>query len=227
MRTLAIGDIHGCFRSLDRLTEFVGFNVDDRIVTLGDCVDRGPDTRKVIEWLLTAQRSGNLVPLRGNHELMMIAARASVPHARQWMACGGDAVLDSYGIERLDQLPKEHWQFFTKMLRPYFETETHFFVHANAYADLDLANQPDFMLYWEHFSDTAPHQSGRTMICGHTPQPDGFPRTLGHAVCIDTGACKGGWLTCLDVDAGYCWQANEAGQTRQFWLDDCQAETRP
>ncbi len=221
MRTLAIGDIHGCFRSLDRLAGFVGFKADDRIVTLGDYVDRGPDTRQVIEWLLATQQSGNLIPLRGNHELMMVAARASVPHARQWMACGGEAVLESYEIEGLDQLPEEHWQFLTNTLRPYYETKSHFFVHANAYPDMELSDQPDFMLYWEHFHDTVPHDSGRTMICGHTPQSSGFPKSVGHAVCIDTGACKGGWLTCLDVDAGYCWQANEAGQTRQFWLDDC------
>ncbi len=59
------------------------------------------------------------------------------------------------------------------------------------------------------------------MVCGHTHQPNGLPRNLGHAVCIDTWACGGGWLTCLDTGSGRFWQANQLGQTRTAVLENC------
>jgi serine/threonine protein phosphatase 1 len=59
------------------------------------------------------------------------------------------------------------------------------------------------------------------MICGHTSQKSGRPLNLGHAVCIDTWVYGRGWLTCLDVQTGKLWQANQAGETRTAWLDDC------
>ena len=75
MRTLAVGDIHGCFRSLTTLAAFVPFRPDDTLVVLGDCVDRGPNSNAVIDWLIAHGKRGNLVALRGNHELMMLDAR--------------------------------------------------------------------------------------------------------------------------------------------------------
>ncbi len=220
MRTLAIGDIHGCYRSLAALELYARITPDDRLITLGDYVDRGPDTKSVIQWLIDRDSDGYLIPLRGNHELMMIAASKSERHRDEWLACGGQAVLESYGVNNLEQIPAAHWKFLTSRLRSCCQNRTHFFVHANAYPDVPLDEQPDFMLYWEPFGEPAPHASGLTMICGHTPQRSGEPRDVGHAICIDTWACGHGWLTCLDVDARYCWQANESGDTRSFWLDN-------
>jgi serine/threonine protein phosphatase 1 len=151
---------------------------------------------------------------------MMLAARQSERHRDEWLACGGDAVLSAYGTERLDNIPDNHWHFLAKSLRSHYCTKTHFFVHANAYAEIPIDEQPDFMLYWESFGNPTPHESGLTMVCGHTPQRDGVPLSVGHAICIDTWACGRGWLTCLDVDAGVCWQSNESGSTRRFWLDE-------
>lgn len=220
MRTLAIGDIHGSFRALDTLAAYAAFTPSDRIITLGDYVDRGPDSRRVIAWLIDRHANGGLIPLRGNHELMMLAARQSDRQRDEWLAYGGDAVLSSYGTDRLENIPGDHWDFLEQSLRSHYCTESHFFVHANAYPDIPLEEQPDYMLYWEPLVDPTPHESGLTMVCGHTRQRNGVPLTMGHAICIDTWACGRGWLTCLDVDTGLCWQANEAGLTRRFWLDD-------
>jgi serine/threonine protein phosphatase 1 len=219
VRVLAIGDIHGCFKSLKALEEFVPFAPDDLLVTIGDYLDRGPDSRSVIDWLIDRKTHGNLVPLMGNHELMMLAADKSDQHFDEWISCGGDAALQSYGRKaKLDDIPNSHWQFI-RSCRSYYETDTHFFVHANAYPDIELDDQPDFMLFWEHFNDPPQHESGRVMICGHTPQKDGVPRSLGHAVCIDTWAHGRGWLTCLDVQSGKYWQANESKQTRSAYIE--------
>ena len=58
------------------------------------------------------------------------------------------------------------------------------------------------------------------MVCGHTSQKDGTPRNLGHAICIDTYAHGGGWLTCLDTREQTFVQANERGQTRSMRIPE-------
>ena len=222
MRTLAIGDIHGCFRSLTALAACVPFLPDDVLVTLGDYVDRGPDSRAVIDWLIYYQQHGRLVPLRGNHEVMMLKARRGGYSLGVWLGYGGKAALASYsplGDEgRITDVPGEHWRFIEETLL-WHETPTHFFVHANAYPDREMQDQPEYMLLWEVFDHPPPHESGKVMVCGHTSQKSGVPLNIGHAICIDTFACGGEWLTCLDVESGKYWQANESGQTRAGWLD--------
>ncbi|MHC4399005.1 MAG: metallophosphoesterase family protein [Planctomycetota bacterium] len=219
MRTLAIGDIHGCYTALTTLERCVPIGPDDRVVGLGDYVDRGPSTRAVLDWLIARKGQGSLVPLRGNHELMMCAAREDPKHCQEWLAYGGGAALRSYSpfgdAGKIVDVPEGHWQFMERLCLPYFETDTHFFVHANAFSSVPLGDQPAWMLYWEPFNDPPPHESGKIMICGHTPQTTGVPRSIGHAVCIDTKAHAGGWLTCLNVENGDYWQARETGETRR------------
>jgi serine/threonine protein phosphatase 1 len=229
MRVLAIGDIHGCARALDLLLEAIQPQPDDLLVTLGDYVDRGPDSKAVLERLTEVGSRCRLVALKGNHDIMMLQARADQEAFLDWYACGGRQTLQSYGtdlewstFERA--VSARHWQFLADVCVPYFETETHFFVHANAYADLTLVEQPDQMLYWERLDDrgTRAHESGKIMICGHTSQRSGKPLNLGHAVCLDTWVYGDGWLTCLDVRSGQYWQTNQKG-TRELhtdWLED-------
>jgi serine/threonine protein phosphatase 1 len=223
MRYLAVGDIHGCFDALIAVVASARLLPDDVLITLGDYVNRGPDTRAVLDWLIEFQARGNLVPLRGNHEIMMLQARESVESRAYWLECGGDATLASYAtgaaIADLTCIPDAHWDFLELETRAWYETETHFFVHANALPDYPLVDQPDFVLYWESFSDPPPHESGKIMVCGHTSQKSGVPLSIGHAICIDTWACGRGWLTCLDVNSGRYWQANQSGQTRDGWLE--------
>lgn len=224
MRYLAVGDIHGCFKALTTLERFVPFQPEDVIVTLGDYVDRGPDSCAVLDWLIGYAQRGQLVALRGNHDWMMLQARENNSILQMWLECGGDAALASYSPSgdpgRLVDVPEAHFQFLEHQTRPWFEMETHFFVHANADPDLALEEQPDYILYWEGFDNPPPHQSGKIMVCGHTSQKSGKPRNLGHAVCIDTRAHGKGWLTCLDVVTGKYWQANQQGETRWSWLDE-------
>src|ERR1700694_4275653 len=95
VRHLAVGDIHGCLKALTTLAEYVPFQTDDVVVTLGDYVNRGPDSCAVLDWLIHFGRRRNLVPLRGNHEIMMLQARESAEAFECWHACGGDATLAS------------------------------------------------------------------------------------------------------------------------------------
>jgi len=218
VRNLAIGDIHGCFSALTALAAYVPLRSDDFLILLGDYVDRGPNSYAVLDWLLHRARRSPLAALRGNHELMMLRAQESKEALDVWLSYGGDATLASYSPfgdpGRLIDVPDEHFYFLENETVAWYEIKTHFFVHANAYPHCALADQPDAMLYWESFADPAPHQSGKVMICGHTPQKSGQPLNRGHAVCIDTWVYGKGWLTCLDVKTGQYWQANQRGQTR-------------
>ncbi len=217
MRTLALGDIHGCSKALLALAAYVPFQPDDLIISLGDYVDRGPDSKGVLDWLIQRYQTQKLIPLRGNHEIMMLQARDSAQAFTYWRIYGGDATLASYaggGEVTLADIPEEHWDFIDLELFDWYETDRHFFVHANAVSDLSLDAQPDLRLFWEPFDFAPPHCSGKIMICGHTAQKTGEPLNIGHAVCIDTWVYGAGWLTCLDIDTGTYWQANQQGQTR-------------
>src|SRR5207244_1934737 len=123
----------------------------------------------------------------------------------------------------LVDVPDSHWQFLEERLVPVYETDRHFFVHANVYPESALDEQPDFMLYWEQFNDPARHCSGKIMVCGHTPQKSGLPSFNGNAICLDTWASGRGWLSCLHVESGTIWQTNEQGKTRQMHLNQVQA----
>jgi serine/threonine protein phosphatase 1 len=219
MRTLAIGDIHGCYQALKTLEAFVDIQPQDHVITLGDHIHRGPDSRSVVQWLLNRQATGRLTALRGNHECVFQAAIASELDRETWLGFGGEQMLASYNVQNIDQIPIEHRSFLQTGLKDLYENETHFCVHANAREDLELKAQPDRMLFWKKFGDVKPHQSGKIMVCGHTPQRSGYPKDIGHAICIDTAASRNGWLTCLDLDTRFVWQANQAGDTRSFSLD--------
>lgn len=221
-RLLAIGDIHGCLTALETLVEFVPIVDDDLVVTLGDYVDRGPGTREVLDWLIARHARGALIPLRGNHEIMMLEARDDDDAAlRLWLRHGGRETLESYSDlpdVTFDAIPESHWWFIERQTKPFYETATHVFVHANLEPTMQLADQPDEVLYWRRFYAPAPHQSNKTMVCGHTAQSEGIPLNLGHAVCIDTWVYGDGWLTCLDPATGEYWQANQMGETRRSQL---------
>ena len=221
MRTLAIGDIHGCLRALDALLEVVSPQPDDVLVTLGDYVDRGPDVKGALDRLLALSRRCRHVPLIGNHDLLMLAARNNPEKYLDWFQVGGKETLHSYGADLhwdlfVNAVPLEHWRFLEESCLRYHETSTHFFVHANVYPDMPLDEQPEYMLCWEKLdpANSRPHDSGKIMICGHTAQKAGRPLALEHAICIDTWAFGGGWLTCLDVEKSAYWQANQKGETR-------------
>jgi serine/threonine protein phosphatase 1 len=227
MRTLAIGDIHGCLRAFDLVLEMAQPEAGDVVVTLGDYIDRGPNSSGVLQRLIELQKRCRHVALKGNHDLMMLQARDEPGIFHDWLLSGGRQTLESYAAEPSwetfhEHIPAAHWQFLEERCVAYHEIETHFFVHANVYPDIPLAEQPDYMLLWEKLipNDSRPHESGKIMICGHTPQRSGKPLVLEHAICIDTRVYgDDGWLTCLDVEMGLYWSANQKGETRTRFLE--------
>ncbi len=189
----------------------------DTLVVLGDYIDRGPDSRGVIEMLIDLGRRCRLAPLMGNHEELLLEVRASL-RPIHWSTCiGGAATLRSYGAG-LDfgSIPPEHVKFMERSL-DYVETATHIFLHASYDPDLLIPDQPFSTLRWQSLRDKipGPHRSGKTVIVGHTAQKKGEILDLGYIKCIDTYCYGGGWLTALDVVTLEIWQANRDGELRR------------
>src|SRR5262245_21865359 len=217
MRTLAIGDVHGCMTALETVLDTADVTPDDFLIFLGDYIDRGPDSKSVVSHLIELKRRQSTIMLRGNHEAMILSSRDDPMQAALWATFGGSESLRSYGVSLQEDWPKtvpiEHWKFF-ELTRPFFETRTHIFVHAAVLSHLPMREQPEYILYWERYFHDLRHDSGKMIICGHTPQPEGRPGVSARAICIDTGVYMGRWLTCLDVESGEYWQGNQQRQAR-------------
>lgn len=220
MRTLAIGDIHGCSNALRALLVSVAPQVEDRVVFLGDYIDRGPESREVVDQLLELRTSCETVFVRGNHEVMIMDSCFDGVCAKVWGGCGGWETLESYGIRPehgleawAQRIPATHWDFFQRTLR-FWEDERCIFVHASLDSRVEMIRQTDDWLFWESFRQIRPHPSGRRVICGHTAQLNGQILDTGFATCLDTGAGYGAWLTCLDTATGQYWQSNQQGEVR-------------
>ncbi|MFQ6759460.1 MAG: serine/threonine protein phosphatase [Deltaproteobacteria bacterium] len=275
-RILAIGDIHGCGRHLQRLLDVVKPTHEDLIVTMGDYIDRGPDSKDVIDTLLALHQDPeiNIVSLCGNHDAMLLqclddtTTEEYYPSAdgldketgKDWKIVSrqppiqlwfGNQALSTHRSychpfsdheARLGDLdanvrlcnprlyrktlrdlmaeiiPQEHINFLQLGCADACETDDFIFVHGGLCPDLPLADQPLFALHWKRFDkDCKPHVSGKKVICGHTPQPDLLVHDLGHTVCLDTGAYMAkGFLTCMNVMNGQCWQIDNDLQLIQL-----------
>ena len=109
-RILAIGDVHGCHRALVTLLEVLSLTSSDTVVFLGDAVDRGPNSRLVIDRILSLRDTCRVIFITGNHEEMMRDAISGRGLVNQWLRAGGQATLDSYDGS-LENVPSEHIRF--------------------------------------------------------------------------------------------------------------------
>ena len=186
------------------------------VVTLGDYVDRGPDSRGVIDRLIQLGKETRHIALMGNHEEMMLGViLKQMPHD-MWLRHGGVETLDSYEFRGdLDFLPESHLEFF-ESLTPFHEESGHFFTHAAYSPKIPLSEQEAEMLRWHSLHESLPtrHLNGKIAVVGHTANKNGEILDHGHLICIDTYCYGGGWLTGLDVFSGATWQASREGKLR-------------
>ena len=216
-RVIAIGDIHGCATALRAMLNVIEPQADDTIITLGDCVDRGPDSCDVIEQLLELRERCQLVPLLGNHEEMMLTHIGGRSQPDNWLLCGGDATLNSYKQGPQGAfVPTEHIDFISSW-GDVLETATHFFAHGAYDPEQPLTSQRWPVWRWHSLRDSVPgpHVSGKTAVVGHTSQKSGEVLDVGYLMCIDTYCYGGGWLTAFDSSTGRIWQVDRAGKSRE------------
>lgn len=198
-RIFIIGDIHGCLDMLKRLMDSIDWNpVRDRLIFLGDYIDRGEDSKGVIEFMLGVSRMSEKVDcLLGNHEVIFLDY-LSGQDARTFLENGGKSTLQSYHFpEGRDGIPPKHVEFL-KALKPWVELEEYYVVHAGMRpgATMEMQNRDD--LVWIRdpfiFSD---YDFGKRVIFGHTPFSE--PLVMNNKIGLDTGAVYGNRLTCLEL----------------------------
>lgn len=199
-RTFAVGDIHGCLDKLLLLMERIDIDFDrDDLVFLGDYVDRGPQSKEVVDYLidLKAKRE-RVVFLKGNHEEMLERYLEGTDRM-MFLENGGEATLRSYtkgaGGEATGPVPTDHLAFFDG-LRRWYETPSHLFVHAGLRPHIPLEKQDPWDMLWirDEFVYTD-FNFGKPVVFGHTPFRK--PLVLENKIGIDTGAVYGNRLTCV------------------------------
>jgi len=219
-RCYVIGDIHGRLDLLDSMIELIARDVAHGeanhllTVTLGDYVDRGPNSKEVLDRLATNPFSTPYVALKGNHELMLEQFLEDPSTAEHWRRFGGLETLRSYGIpvdevkigngfDRACQMlhaaiPKNHLDFLSS-LKTSLNLGRFFLCHAGVRPGVPLDSQKVEDLLWvrEDFlgSDV---DFGKTIVHGHTPCE--WPETLPNRINIDTGAYMTGRLTSMVLE---------------------------
>ena len=219
-RAYAIGDVHGRLDLLERMLDLIdrdrrqGPPARDYLILLGDVIDRGPDSRGVIECLMGLPGDMRTVLLMGNHEEMMLRVLQNEPEAvHQWLTFGGYEFAQSYGVEvgKLAALnpadaaaiirarvPASHLAFVEEFADS-FTFGDYLFVHAGLRPGRKLAEQDTHDLRWireEFIGDDSDH--GCMVVHGHTISAE--PQQMENRIGIDTGAYQTGILTALRIE---------------------------
>lgn len=225
-QTYAIPDIHGRLdlfdRAIDAITRHAG-EQQATVVTLGDYVDRGPQSRQVIERLLSWRSPTlNIVSLKGNHEAMMEAVCRNQADLDWWTRNGGGATLESYGqpIERPDlrAIPPDHLQWLAAL--PLLHVDQHrVFVHASVDPDTPLDRQNEETLLWKRYPEGADVGHGRRHVV-HGHHADRLaPIVRGRKTNLDGLAWKTGRLV-----VGVFEDGEPGGATEFLEIVDCKSE---
>jgi serine/threonine protein phosphatase 1 len=201
----AIGDIHGCAEELKALLAKLKITKNDTVVFLGDYVDRGPDTRGVVDTILKLSKTCNVVALKGNHEAMFLdfLERPDSPGAGIFILNGGGATLANYTHEDGSiEIPDEHMDFY-RNLKLSYQTDKYFFVHAGV-PDQPLSTLNDkehemAMLWSRHPFLGSDYSWEKLVIHGHTPVTEVELRK--NRINLDTGCVYDGKLTAIELSS--------------------------
>ena len=200
----AIGDVHGCNSLLIKLLAAINPQKHDTVIFLGDVLDRGEDSKGVLDTIIQYQSICQVILIQGNHEEMMLGAVQEKEYLKYWLKFGGIETLQSFDVvisqQGLRQIPYEYYKLLKSSL-PYHETENFIFTHATPLPHLPINQQTDEGLRWRFIPPDGQerHISGKTIICGHSAQKSGKVYHQDGLICIDTDAYGGGALTVLEV----------------------------
>jgi serine/threonine protein phosphatase 1 len=195
--TYVIPDLHGRYDLLDDALAAIAAHSRGEtgtIVTIGDYVDKGPDSKAVIDRLLSGVGAGwNLVALKGNHDAMMLEALRDPAKMAAWLGKGGDAALASYGGDPAG-VPQTHIAWLDR-LRPIYLDAHRLYVHAGVDPEIPLDGQSEATLLWKRYPKGYPGGFGKFhVVHGHDNFPDG-PLLYEGRTNLDTLAWRTGRLT--------------------------------
>jgi serine/threonine protein phosphatase 1 len=170
-RLFAIGDIHGCIDSFRELIEYkIGIKNNDKLVLLGDYIDRGNSSKEVVDYIIDLQRKGfDIIPLMGNHEAMLIDSLDNEDLLLTWIFNGGAVTLKSFGIKSLKDLNHVYIDFF-RGLQYYFLLNNFLFVHAGFNDEISNPFDDKYQMIWTRREEyTNPLFKDKIIIHGHSP----------------------------------------------------------
>ena len=170
-RTIAIGDIHGCFYSFKTLIENeIQLTKTDKLILLGDYIDRGLQSKELIDYILELQKQNfDIITLLGNHEALLLDAYKDTKHLSKWLINGGAETLDSFAIKTLSELDSKYIKFF-ESLKPYYQIDNYLFVHAGFNNDTINPFSDTYSMLWKSRSTyTHPLLKNKIIIHGHSP----------------------------------------------------------
>ena len=204
-RLIAIGDIHGRMRMLDGLVKQIEPTEDDRLIFLGDYIDRGPESHEVVEYVIALKRKyPKTITLRGNHEDFVLSFFMGNQKDRHlWLKQnGGEQTMASY--RRNSELLKVHKVFY-ESLSISWETDEYFLCHAGVRPGVPLDKQKasDLCGIREPFLSSGVN-FGKIVVHGHTIVHE--PTILNNRINIDTGAGEFGPLTAIELPSKRIWQ---------------------
>lgn len=170
-RLFSIGDIHGCFNSFQELIESkIDLQLNDKLILLGDYIDRGSQSKEVVEYIIHLQNKGyDVIPLMGNHEKMLLDAFVNKESLPLWIHNGGSETLKSFGINSLNELPVPYINFF-KGLPYYYSLNEYLFVHAGFNDDVKDPFDDKHSMIWvcrKEYRNIA--LADKTIVHGHCP----------------------------------------------------------
>lgn len=172
MRKIAISDIHGCRKTFLALLDRLAFSQADQLYLLGDYVDRGLDSKGVIDHIWTLQEAGYRVDcLRGNHEDIVLTAQHTLEGLEKWLQTDGRRTMESFGVRRITDIPELYLDFMRE-LGYWLEVDGYILVHAGLNFDLqDPLSRPDDMVWIRRWYDQIRYDwlGDRIIVHGHTP----------------------------------------------------------
>jgi len=212
-RAFVVADIHGCNRTFRQLLfNNIKLEKEDTIYLLGDYVDRGPDSKGVIDSILELKRKGfDIIPIKGNHEDMLLESINTSPDGQNydWL----EATLRSYRVKYPRDIPDDHLKML-ETLPLYVETEKHLLVHAGLNFSLDdpiTETSKECMLWNRKSQRVNPDKiGGKKIVVGHTMVTLDVIKKSIHAdqIQLDNGCCMGkgvegkGNLIALELNSG-------------------------
>lgn len=228
-QVFAIADIHGCDDELRALLQRLPLHRDSLVVFLGDYIDRGPNSRGVVDTILELKDYCNVVCLLGNHELMLreFLDGSDPRRVARFVYNGGGATLASYSNEDgVFSIPEDHLAFYNGLEHFYVEGE-HCFVHAGVPVDpdlIDVAVHGEDMVWMRRPPGSPELTFSKIIVHGHTPIPEVeiAPRRIN----LDTSCVYGRCLTAMELHSRELWHVERSTEPRPIYLRDAKESRR-
>lgn len=175
MSRYAITDIHGCAKTFKKMLAELNFSSKDKLYLLGDYIDRGPDSKGVLDHIMELQASGHQVYcLKGNHEEKILLSRHDINQSRNWLMWGGKETLESFGVDKINDIDNKYLEWM-EALPNIIELPDYILVHAGLNFLIPAPMTDQYAMRWirDWYQDiNLTWLDERIILHGHTPRSE-------------------------------------------------------